>query len=147
MIQTIATQQMPTALPKDRIGQRRPLRVPGRLTWRDASGTLRFASVVTRDVSDVDAFVECQAPASIPLYRLVHFQIERPARDCADLPSVLQQGKVLTAVYRVGPYKSSTGTPQGYALRLLVEPRNAAAPAQQRRGNLVDIRSAQAASN
>jgi hypothetical protein len=55
----------------------------------------------------------------------VHFQIEMPARECGDLPRVLQQGKVLSAVYRVGPYKSSTGTPQGYALRLLVDPRQA----------------------
>ena len=108
-----------------RIGNRRRVSVPGRLTWRDASGTLRFVSVITRDVSDVDAFVECQVPASIPLYRLVHFQIERPARDINDLPPVLQGGKVLSAVYRVGPYKSSTGTPQGYALRLLVEPKYA----------------------
>jgi hypothetical protein len=106
-----------------RIGNRRKIRVPGRLTWRDATGTLRFVSVVTRDVSDVDAFVECQVPASIPLYRLVHFQIERPARDSRDLPAVLQQGKVLSAVYRIGPYKAATGTPQGYALRLLVEPK------------------------
>jgi hypothetical protein len=105
-----------------RIGNRRKVRVPGRLTWRDASGTLRFVSVVTRDVSDVDAFVECQVPASIPLYRLVHFQIERPARDMADLPAVFHQGKVLSAIYRVGPYKSATGTPNGYALRLLVDP-------------------------
>jgi hypothetical protein len=36
---------------------------------------------------------------------------------------VLQQGKVLSAVYRVGPYRTSSGTPQGYALRLLVEPK------------------------
>ena len=127
MIQTVATSQIQGTHAHQRIGQRRRVRVPGRLTWRDASGTLRFASVVTRDVSDVDAFVECQVPASIPLYRLVHFQIERPSRDCDDLPSVLQQGKVLSAVYRVGPYKSSTGTPQGYALRLLVDPRQAAA--------------------
>lgn len=105
-----------------RIGNRRKVRVPGRLTWRDASGTLRFVSVMTRDVSDVDAFVECQVPASIPLYRLVHFQIERPARDSGELPPSLQTGKVLSAVYRIGPYKSSTGTPQGYALRLLVDP-------------------------
>ena len=125
MIQTVATPQMQGTFVQQRIGQRRRLRVPGRLTWRDASGTLRFASVMTRDVSDVDAFVECEMPASIPLYRLVHFQIERPARDCDDLPTVLQQGKVLSAVYRVGPYKSSTGTPQGYALRLLVDPRQA----------------------
>jgi hypothetical protein len=111
-----------------RIGTRRHVRVPGRLTWRDASGTLRFVSVVTRDVSDVDAFVECQMPASIPLYRLVHFQIERPARDAADLPAVLRQGKVLSAIYRVGPYKTATGTPHGYALRLLVEPARHATP-------------------
>ena len=105
-----------------RVGQRRKVRVPGRLTWRDAGGTLRFASVMTCDVSDMDAFVECQVPTSIPLYRLVHFQIERQARGTADLPAALQHGKVLSAVYRVGPYRSATGTPTGYALRLLVEP-------------------------
>ena len=105
-----------------RSGERRAVRVPGRLTWRDAGGALRFVSVVTRDVSDVDAFVECQVPASIPLYRLVHLQIEKSARTSGDLPRVLQQGKVLTAIYRVGPCKQSTGTPEGYALRLLVEP-------------------------
>jgi hypothetical protein len=77
---------------------------------------------MTRDVSDVDAFVECQVPTSIPLYRLVHFQIERPARDAEDLPAALRQGKVLSAIYRVGQYKAATGTPNGYALRLLVEP-------------------------
>ena len=132
MIQTVATETS-RAFTQQRIGQRRQVRVPGRLTWRDASGTLRFASVVTRDVSDVDAFVECQVPASIPLYRLVHFQIEVPARDCGDLPPALQHGKVLSAVYRVGPYKSATGTPQGYALRLLVDPR----PGRNRAGLVV----------
>ena len=106
----------------NRIGNRRKVRVPGRLTWRDASGTLRFVSVVTRDISDVDAYVECQMPASIPLYRLVHFQVERTARDTRELPAALRSGKVLSAVYRVGPYQSSSGTPQGYELRLLVEP-------------------------
>ena len=106
-----------------RIGNRRKIRVPGRLTWRDASGTLRFVSVVTRDVSDVDVFVECEMPASIPLYRLVHFQIERPSREGHDLPAALQQGKVLSAVYRIGPYRAASGTPQGYALRLLIEPK------------------------
>ena len=123
---TVATQTQPP-LRQPRIGERRKVCVPGRLTWRDGSGTLRFVSVLTRDVSDVDAFVECQVPASIPLYRLVHFQIERSARDCMDLPPVLKQGRVLSAVYRVGPYRSATGTPQGYALRLLVEPGRAAA--------------------
>jgi hypothetical protein len=116
-----------TTTPQHRVGVRRNIRVPGRLTWRDASGTLRFVSVVTRDVSEQDAFVECQVPASIPLYRLVHFQIERSACDRTDLPKVLRHGKLLSAVYRLGPYSSSTGTPQGYALRLLVEPSHAVA--------------------
>lgn len=122
MIQTITNSQ--TQLPgcRPRIGDRRKLRVPGRLTWRDASGALRFVSVITRDISDVDVFVECQVPTSIPLYRLVHFQIERSGRESAELPAVLQQGKVLSAVYRVGPYRPSSGTPHGYALRLLIDP-------------------------
>ena len=126
-----------TAARHVRIGNRRRIRVPGRLTWRDGSGTLRFVSVVTRDVSEVDAFVECQVPASIPMYRLVHFQIERPARQSGDLPAVLQQGKVLSAVYRVGPYRSATGTPQGYALRLLIEPGYVAATT--RRPNAIAV--------
>ena len=113
-----------------RIGNRRAVRVPGRLTLRDSSGTLRFVSVTTRNVSDVDVFVECDRPASIPLYRLVHFQVEAHARNVS-LPDALQRGKVLSAVYRVGPYQSATGTPQGYALRLLVEPTRAAVEARE----------------
>ena len=61
-------------------------------------------------------------PASIPLYRLVHFQVERSAQDRTHLPAVLRRGKLLSAVYRVGPYAPATGTPQGYAIRLLSEP-------------------------
>jgi len=122
-----ASRRSAATAPIARIGERRKIALAGRLTWRDGSGTLRFASVVTRDVSDVDVFVECQMPASIPLFRLVHFQIERQGRDMADIPAVLQQGKILSAVYRVGPFRSSTGTPQGYALRLLVEPGHQAA--------------------
>jgi len=113
-----------TAARHQRIGNRRQVNVPGRLTWRDSSGTLRFVSVTTRDVSDLDAFVECDRPASIPLYRLVHFQVEAPARVGQDLPEVLRRGKVLSAVYRVGSYRSATGTPHGYALRLMVEPKS-----------------------
>jgi hypothetical protein len=125
VIDSIVTRQ--TSSYRDRIGHRRKVSVPARLTWRDGGGTLRFVSVIMRDVSDVDAFVECQVPASIPLYRLVHFQIERPAREGGDLPAALREGKVLSAVYRVGPYKTSTGTPNGYALRLLVEPKRQSA--------------------
>jgi hypothetical protein len=122
VIRTAAASLSPSTDNKTRIGARRKVRVPGRLTWRDSSGTLRFVSVMTCDVSDLDAFVECQVPASIPLYRLVHFQIERGARECDALPPSLRNGKVLSAVYRVGAYRAATGTPHGYALRLLVEP-------------------------
>ena len=110
------------AVRQPRIGDRRRVSIPGRLTWRDSSGTLRFVSVTTRDMSELDVFVECDRPASIPLYRLVHFQLERTSRQYPDLPPVLQQGKILSAVYRIGPYRPSTGTPAGYALRLLVDP-------------------------
>lgn len=131
MIDTIITRQSAkVAGLQPRIGNRRKVSVPARLTWRDGEGTLRFVSVIMRDVSEVDAFVECQVPASIPLYRLVHFQIERPAREGGDLPPALREGKVLSAVYRVGPYKTSTGTPNGYALRLLVEPKRQGATAR-----------------
>jgi hypothetical protein len=132
MISAVTAIQPTPAVQQQRIGDRRKVRVPGRLTWRDATGTLRFVSVVTRDVSELDVFVECQVAASIPMYRLVHFQIERPARDTRDLPGALQHGKVLSAVYRVGPYRSSTGTPQGYALRLLVDPKRSSARTRHR---------------
>ena len=122
---TLANRDKTNRVSQPRIAARRRVRVPGRLTWRDNSGTLRFVSVTTRDISDLDVFVECDRPASIPLYRLVHFQIEAPARAGHDVPDTLRQGKVLSAVYRVGPYQSATGTPQGYALRLLVEPKRA----------------------
>ncbi len=132
MIDTVTTtRRSSSAGQQTRVGHRRKVSVPARLTWRDASGTLRFVSVVMRDVSEVDAFVECQVPASIPLYRLVHFQVERPSREGQDLPPALREGKVLSAVYRVGPYKTSTGTPSGYALRLLVEPKTKIAAASR----------------
>src|SRR5262249_52616411 len=127
VIRTAAASLTPSTDNKPRIGARRKVRVPGRLTWRDSSGTLRFVSVMTCDVSEMDAFVECQVPASIPLYRLVHFQIERGARECKELPAFLRGGKVLSAVYRIGAYRPATGTPHGYALRLLVEPGHATA--------------------
>ena len=129
MTRTAAVSLTPSNSHRNRIGARQKIRIPGRLTWRDSSGTLRFVSVMTCDVSDLDVFVECQVPASIPLYRLVHFQIERGARECDSLPPSLRIGKVLSAVYRVGAYRAATGTPHGYALRLLVEPARAGAPA------------------
>ncbi len=108
-----------------RKAQRIAVTLPARLTWKDQRGTTRFASVVTRDVSEQGVFVECRSVVSIPLYRLVHFQLEREARDGA-LPDSLRQGRVLSAVYRVSPPDKS-GTPQGFALRLMVDPRRRAA--------------------
>lgn len=95
--------------------------LPARLTWKDASGAVRFISVMTRDVSEAGVFVECEAGAAIPLYRLVHLQVERSTR-VSELPMRMRDGKLLSAVWRVAPCRRSTGTPSGYALRFLVEP-------------------------
>ena len=51
-----------------RTAERRSVAVPARLTWKDQRGTTRFASVVTRNVSDFGVYVECQSPISIPVY-------------------------------------------------------------------------------
>jgi hypothetical protein len=105
-----------------RSSERTAITVPARITWKDASGAVRFASVTTRDVSEAGVFVECEAGAAIPLYRLVHLQIERAAGANQQLPSKLREGRVLSAVWRVAPCRRSTGTPSGYALRFLVDP-------------------------
>jgi hypothetical protein len=119
----LARQMKPaTTENQKRTSERRTVMLPGRLMWKDGRGATRFTSVVTRDVSDNGVFVQCESGAAIPLRRLVHFQLERDARDNRDLPISLRQGKVLSAVYRVGKFRASTGTPEGYALRLLVEP-------------------------
>ena len=110
---------------------RRALSLPGRVTWKDSRGTTRFASVMTRDVSDSGVFIEWSESTSIPLYRLVTFQLEREVRNADGLPQALRAGRVLSAVYRAGEFQKSTGTPEGYGLRLLVDPftcANTAAP-------------------
>ena len=111
-----------TLRPAPRRAERRPLALPGRVTWKDSRGATRFASVITRNVSETGVFIEWSEPASIPMYRLVSFQLEREARDADGVPEVLRSGKVLSAVYRLGTFQRSTGTPEGYGLRLLVEP-------------------------
>lgn len=101
--------------------------MPGRVTWRDARGMNRFATVVLRDVSEQGAYLECRASDPIPLYRLVYLQLEREARDHALLPQPLRDGRVLAAVYRVGPRDMASGTPAGYALRFLLDGAGSAA--------------------
>ena len=125
MTGTLAATQTPapsSLTSRRRQSERRPVSVPGRVTWRDARGVQRFASVVTRNVSDAGVYLECRSGESIPLFRLVYLQIEREGRDRTDLPPSLRDGRTLSAVYRVGPCEPTTGTPSGYALRLLVPP-------------------------
>ena len=110
--------------------ERRAVALPARLTWKDRRGATRFATVIARNVSEFGVYVECQAPVSIPLFRLVQFQLERDGRDAHVLPDTLQQGRVLGAVYRVSP--PSASKPQGLALRLMVDPQRHIAVEQTR---------------
>ncbi|HXG54770.1 MAG TPA: hypothetical protein VNJ03_05270 [Vicinamibacterales bacterium] len=112
---------------EQRSAVRRRVQVPGQIIWKDGRGQTRMAAVVTRDVSEHGVFVECRTGLSIPLYRLVYFQIDRPARHRPDVPESLRKQSVLSAVFRVGLSNDVTGTPTEYALRLLVEPRISAA--------------------
>ena len=104
-----------------RTTERQAVALPARLTWKDSRGMTRFATVVTRNVSQFGVYVESQSPVSIPLYRLVQFQLERDTRGGDALASALPQGRVLSAVYRVTP--ASESTRQGFALRLMIDPR------------------------
>jgi len=122
-------QGTPTTRVEKRAATRRPLAVPGQIVWKDARGTTRMASVVTRDVSDSGVSVECLQGPAIPLYRIVYFQVDRSARTRTDLPAALRGSNVLSAVFRVGACSQATGTPSEYALRLLVEPQHLAAEA------------------
>jgi hypothetical protein len=108
-----------------RASDRRNITLPARLTWKDQRGTTRFAAVVTRNVSEFGVYVECQSPVSIPMYRLVQFQLERDGRHDA-IPAHLQQGRVLSAVYRVSP--AAPNKPQGLALRLMIDPKRITTP-------------------
>ena len=117
------TDQSLSQQPVDQRGvERRQAAIPARLTWKDQRGATRFASVVTRDVSDYGVYVECQSTVSIPLYRLVQFQLERDVREADALPDTFRQGRMLSAVYRVSA-PTRSGKPQGLALRLMVDPK------------------------
>ena len=109
-----------------RTSERRHIEVPGQIVWKDARGNTKLTSVVTRDVSEFGVSVECLSGAAIPLYRLVYFQIDREARQHAEIPPALRKPNVLSAVFRIGDDNRAIGGPSGYALRLLVEPARAA---------------------
>jgi hypothetical protein len=105
-----------------RTSERLPVAVPGQIVWKDARGNTKFASVVTRDVSEHGVSVRALNGAAIPLYRLVYFQVDREARHRPDLPEALRKPNVLSAIFRVSDDSRATGAPSTYALRLLVEP-------------------------
>src|SRR5262247_136805 len=118
-------QRSPAMIPapsnsEKRMAARRQVVLPARLTWKDQRGTTRFATVMTRDISEFGVYVECQSSVSIPLFRLVQFQLERDVRDADAVPAVLRNGRVLSAVYRVSP--ATAHLPQGLALRLMIDP-------------------------
>lgn len=117
-----------------RAAERRPIQVPGQIVWKDHRGQTQMAAVVTRDVSEHGVRIECRTGLTIPLYRLVYFQVDRLARHREELPATLRKQNVLSAVFRVGPANESTGTPTEYGLRLLVEPQAAAAPSHSAPG-------------
>lgn len=108
--------------PDKRASERHHVQVPGQIVWKDARGSTRMASVITRDVSENGVAVECLGGTPIPLYRLVFFQVDRDSRHRTDLPPSLRKPSILSAVFRVGPCSQATGAPSEYALRLLVEP-------------------------
>jgi hypothetical protein len=108
----------PNVSATQRTTSRQRVAVPARLTWKDQGGTVRFASVATRDLSAGGAFVEGSTAAPLPLFRLVHLQLETPAGG-AHHP--LTAGRVLAAVWRV-EHNAAAGAAQGYALRFLLDP-------------------------
>lgn len=109
--------------------------LPARLTWKDANGAVRFTSVRTREVTDTGALVECDAAVALPLYRLVHLQVEKSAREWVELPQPLRDGRVLSAVWQVAPCRPATGTPGGYALRFMTAPAMACETTAARRAS------------
>lgn len=108
-----------------RAADRVALRVPAQIVWKDAQGRTQLAAVTTSDVSEYGVRFEMKSSLTLPLYRLVHFQVDRAVRARADLPEMLKKQTVLAAVFRVGPTSQLTGTPTEYALRLLIEPKRA----------------------
>lgn len=112
-----------------RAAERRRVQVPGQIVWKDHRGQTRMAAVMTRDVSEQGVSFESRAALSVPMYRLVYFQIDRHARSHPALPAPLRKQNVLSAIFRIGKADDKTGTPSEYAVRLLVEPRKGAAGA------------------
>jgi hypothetical protein len=117
-IWTDPTSARPTSpVANKRATERRPAALPGRLTWKDQRGTTRFATVVTRDVSELGVYVECHSVVSIPMFRLVQFQLEREVLDSDEVPAALRRGRC----YRRSTVFAPDSWRRGGALRLMVD--------------------------
>lgn len=133
----MATSRMKPLRRDSRASSRRPFVVRARVSWKDQRGTTRMANVITRNISNEAVYVEWRESSAIPLYRLVQFQVNTEARRDEDLPEPLRTGKVLSAVLRAGQRRTATGTPEGYALRLLVHPGQKAGDSMEESAELV----------
>jgi predicted mannosyl-3-phosphoglycerate phosphatase (HAD superfamily) len=116
-----ATQPSPSHREHARAVERTNVALAARLTWKDQHGATRFASVTARNISEMGVYIESQTPLTLPMYRLVQFQLERDDRMVAQVPRALRDVRLLSAVYRVVPPAASR--PQGFALRLLIDPK------------------------
>lgn len=128
---TWSTTKPVTVREQTRSSERVAVALSARLTWKDQRGATRFASVMTRNVSEFGVYVECPAPLQLSMFRLVHIQLERDDRQSSNVPPALREGRILSAVYRINP--ATPGKPQGVALRLLVDPKRNVAQSDERR--------------
>ena len=99
---------------------RYPIVVSGRMTWIDATGDDRSASIRTENVSERGVLLECLSTTEIPLHRLVSLSLSARAREREELPNALRHPDVQAAIYRVETPDDPHQPTRRYALRLLV---------------------------
>ncbi len=85
---------------------------------------------MTRNVSAIGVYVECDSPVSIPLFRLVQFQLERDA--CKNERAARHPANGARAERGLPRPPPSGSQRQGLALRLMVDPRRNAVAEPQR---------------
>ena len=81
---------------------RYPVVASGRMTWTDAPGDDRSASIRTENVSERGVLLECLSTTEISPYRLVSLSLSARARAREELlPNALRHPEVQAAIYRV----------------------------------------------
>jgi hypothetical protein len=99
--------------------ERQVVRVPARLRWLDRQQRTRTAVVQTCDLSEDGVYVDCAPAVSIPLFRLVYFEIMAGGAKVVAAPEWWGHDAVLSAVYRIAP-PTAHHPSQGLALRFLM---------------------------